>query len=151
MLATEIDSDKIRKCTEWRSRDGQADPTIRRQLVALRAMLRLAARKKDIQRAVFFDARGFRCRRTVHRTVTIFRTADASARQASSFFQVLVSHGLPHRSSQRDQLANGEPGCQRDQDPGRVDESTEASNGRVGRKGSRTRSQRIEKDVSAKW
>jgi integrase len=55
MLAIEIDSDKIRKYTEWRSREGQADPTIRRQLVALRAMLRLAAREKKIFGVPYFS------------------------------------------------------------------------------------------------
>jgi integrase len=55
MVATEIDSDKIRKYTEWRSREGQADPTIRRQLVALRAMLRLAAREKKIFSVPYFS------------------------------------------------------------------------------------------------
>ena len=55
LLATEIDSDKIRKYTEWRSREGQADPTIRRQLVALRAMLRLAAREKKIFGVPYFS------------------------------------------------------------------------------------------------
>ena len=55
LLATEIDSDKIRKYTEWRSREGQADPTIRRQLVPLRAMLRLAAREKKIFSVPYFS------------------------------------------------------------------------------------------------
>jgi integrase len=55
LLATEIDSDKIRKYTEWRSREGQADQTIRRQLVPLRAMLRLAAREKKIFSVPYFS------------------------------------------------------------------------------------------------
>jgi hypothetical protein len=150
MVATKIDSDKTRKYAEWRSREGQADPTIRRQLVALRPMFRLAAREKKTFSGPYFAMPEGR-RRTIHRTITISRTADAFAQQASSFFQLLVSHGLPHRRRQRDQLAHGELGRQRDRDPGRVDESTETSNGRVGRNGSRTSSQRIEKDVSAPW
>jgi hypothetical protein len=152
LLATEIDSDKIRKYTEWRSREGQADPTIRRQLVPLRAMLRLAAREKKIFSVPYFsmpedsDAAGQYIEPSQFAALLTHLP-----NKLHPFFKFLYHNGLPHRSSQRDYLVNGEPGRQRDPDPGRVDESTEAFNGRVGRKGSRTRSQRIEEDVSAQW
>lgn len=54
LLASEIDSDKIRRYIAWRSKEGDADPTIRRQLVGLRAMLRLALRDKKIFGVPYF-------------------------------------------------------------------------------------------------
>jgi integrase len=94
MVATEIDSDKIRKYTEWRSREGSSRPNYPASACRLARHAQIgSARKKDIQRALFCDARGFRCRQTVHRTGTICRTADAFAQQASSFFKFLYYTG----------------------------------------------------------
>lgn len=54
ILATDIDSDKIYKYIAWRNKEGDADATVRRQLVHLRAMLRLALRQKKIFSVPYF-------------------------------------------------------------------------------------------------
>ena len=58
MSASLITTDKIRDYIRWRQREGNSDPTIRRQLVHLRAMFKLAHKEQN-----FLRCRTSRCRR----------------------------------------------------------------------------------------